>query len=152
MGETTKARDWKVAGMANVGGAVTVGAGVWTFVFQSQSAQYSGSFTFAGGGLGLGGSLGGASMPDFSTGGLSWTSLECDRSFSAMDLHRSAGRLTTAGAGLAVGYGVVIISAFNWGGSMFSSQECFGGSVGVGASAMTTVGMWNLLQRGGMQR
>ncbi|MBT0957505.1 hypothetical protein IV417_08905 [Alphaproteobacteria bacterium KMM 3653] len=152
MSRVIKADDWKVAGAAQVGGAAVVGGGVWTFIFQSAHAHFSGMYTFTGFGLGAGGSMGGASMPDFSSGGLSWTNLECDRSFSADDLDGSAGRLTTAGAGLAVGYGVAIVSAFNWGGSMFSSQECFGGSIGVGASAITMAGAWNMLSEGGMQR
>jgi len=152
MSVSAKAWDWKVAGAANVGGAVSVGAGVWTFVFQSESAQFSGMYYFVGAGIGAGGSLGGASMPDWSSGGLAWTELECDRAFSADDLHNSAGRLTTAGAGLAVGGGVVILTAFNLRGSMFSSQNCWGGSIGVGASAMTTVGAWRRMSIGAMQR
>ena len=152
MGWSTTARDWKVAGAAQIAGAFGPGAGVWTFILQSETAGHSGMFLFAAVGLGGGGSLGGASMPDWSTGGLSWTSLECDRAFSAADLNWSAGRLSTAGAGLAVGYGVVIISAFNMRGSLFSSQNCFGGSIGVGASIMTTAGMWKWMSTGSMQR
>ena len=148
----TRATDWKIAGLAQIGGAAVVGAGIWTFVLQSAHANFSGTYTFTGYGLGAGGSVGGASVPDLSTGGLSWTSLECDRAFHADDMDGCMGRLTTAGAGLAVGAGVVIVSAFNWGGSMFSSQECFGASIGVGASAMTTAGMWHLLSEGSMQR
>jgi len=152
MSRKIHADDWKVAGAAQVGGAAVVGGGVWTFIMQSAKANFSGMFTFTGYGLGAGGSLGGASMPDWQSGGLSWTELECERAFSANDLDGSAGRLTTAGAGLSVGYGVTIITAFNWGGYMFSSQECFGGTIGVGASAITTAGMWHLLSEGGMQR
>ncbi len=148
MGFETQASDWKVSGVAQVGGAAAVGGGAWTLIFKSDSADYAAMFAFLGGGLGAGGSVGGASMPDFSNGGLSWTHIECDEAFSAADLNWSAGRLTTAGAGLAVGYGVIIISAFDWGGPMFSSQECFGGSIGVGASAMTTVGVWKWMDEG----
>ncbi|MBY6049775.1 hypothetical protein KUV47_20285 [Vannielia litorea] len=143
MANNIKAADWRVAGLAQIGGAAAVGGGVWTFEMRSATANHRGTYTFTGYGLGVGGSLGGASMPDFSTGGLSYTDLECERAFSADDLHGSAGRLTTAGAGLSVGYGVTIITAFNWGGYMFSSQECFGGTIGVGASAITTAGMWH---------
>lgn len=152
MGYRDHARDWKVASLAQVGGAAAVGAGVWTFIVQSDQANFSGTYAFTGYGLGVGGSLGGASMPDFSTGGLSWTSLECDRQFTGWDLDGCGGRLTTAGAALSVGYGVVIISAFNWGGSLFSSQECFGGAIGVGASAITTAGAWKMLSEGRLQR
>jgi hypothetical protein len=152
MGWSTRATDWKVAGAAQVGGAAAVGGGIWCFVFQSETAQWSGMFAFGAVGLGEGGSIGGASLPDFSSGGLNWSQLECDRAFSAADLNWSPGRLSTAGAGLAVGYGVVILTAFNLSGSMFSSQNCWGGTVGVGASIMTTVGMWKWMSTGAMQR
>lgn len=152
MSKSRNASDWKIAGAAQLGGGAAVGGGVFMFVVQSDTANFSGSYTFAGAGLAVGGSMGGASMPDFSTGGLSWTNLECDRAFSADDLDGSAGRLTTAGAGLAVGAGVVIVTAFNWGGYLFSSQECYGFSVGVGASAASLVGRWDLISEGAMQR
>jgi hypothetical protein len=152
MGWNTKASDWKVAGAAQVGGAAGLGAGAWTMIFQSEAANWSGMFAFIGGGIGEGGSIGGASMPDLSTGGLNWSSLTCDQPFSAADLNWSGGRLSTAGAGLAVGYGVVIITAFNMSGTLFSSQNCFGGTIGVGASIMTTVGVWKWMSTGSMQK
>ncbi len=145
MGNGTNVTDWEVAGVAQVGGAATVGGGVWMFEFKSTLAAVKQPFIFVGGGLGLGGSMGGASAPDMSSGTPSYTALTCDRAFSINDLSGSAGRLTTAGAGLSVGYGVTIITAFNWGGSMFSSQECYGISIGVGASAITMVGYWHTL-------
>jgi len=142
MGRGTKATDWEVAGVAQVGGAATVGGGLWMFEFKSSLAGMKVPFLFIGAGLGLGGSIGGASAPDMSSGQPSYTALRCDRAFGVDDLSGSAGRLTTAGAGMAVGYGVVIITAFNFRGPMFASQECYGFTIGVGASAMTTVGMW----------
>jgi len=145
MGNGTKVTDWEVAGVAQVGGAATLGGGAWMFEFKSTLAAVKQAFVFVGAGLGVGGSVGGASAPDFSAGTPSYTAITCDRAFSVDDLSGSAGRLTTAGAGLAVGYGVTIISAFNLRGSMFSSQECYGISIGVGAGAMTTVGYWHTL-------
>ncbi len=145
MGHGTRATDWGVAGVAQVGGAATVGGGLWMFEFKSVLAAARQPFVFIGAGLGLGGSMGGASAPDMSAGTPSYTSIACDRPFSVDDLSGSAGRLTTAGAGLALGYGVTIVTAFNWGGSMFSSQECYGISIGVGASAITMVGYWRAL-------
>lgn len=152
MSTTIKANDWKVAGAAQVGGGAGPAAGVWTFVFQSEQAQFSGMYAYGGFGLGAGGSVGGASAPDLRTGGLSWTQLECEKNFSADDLDGAGGRLTTAGAGLAVGYGAAIITAFGWNGFFFSSQECFGFSIGVGASAVTTAGRWERMSVGAMQR
>jgi len=152
MGYSTQASDWQVAGAAQVGAAAGVGGGGWMFVFQSRAANYSASFLFAGFGLGAGGSMGGASMPDLSSGGMSWSSIRCDQAFSGEDLNYSAGRLTTAGAGLAVGYGFVYISAFNWSGSLFSSQSVGGFSIGVGASAITTAGVWKWMSTGNMRR
>lgn len=152
MGYTTHARDWKIAGIAQVGGAAIVGGGVWFFVLQSERADFSGTFSFAGFGLGAGGSAGGGSAPDLSTRGLSWTELECDRLFCAEDMDGCGGRLSTAGAGLAVGAGITIVSAFNWGGSMFESQNCIGFTIGVGAGAMTTSGFWKMLDSGRMRR
>jgi hypothetical protein len=142
MSLSTKANDWEVAGVAQVGGAAAVGGGVWWLEFRSSAAGMKETFMFGGLGIGVGGSVGGASAPDFSTAQPSYSPLACERAFSIHDLNYSAGRLTTAGAGLAVGYGLVYVSAFNFDGALFSSQSCHGFTVGVGASAITTVGMW----------
>jgi len=152
MGWNTRASDWKVAGQAQVGGGHIAAAGIWWFTFQSETAQWSGTFAFVGLGYGAGGSIGGASLPNLSTGRLNWTQLECLRPFSAADLHSSAGTLYGGGAGLAWGYGVVIISADNLSGNMFDNQYCYGGTAGVGASILATSGRWWHMSTGVMQR
>lgn len=137
MSFTKQASDWKVATVAQVGGAASVGGGVFWVMFQSDTAGVKETFAFSGGGIGVGGSAGGASLtPD------SPSAIVCDRAFSVADLHNSAGRLTLAGASLAVGYALVYISAFNWSGSMFSSQYAGGFGAGVGLGAMSLVGVW----------
>jgi hypothetical protein len=78
---------------------------------------------------------------------LSWSSIECDCKFSAADLNWAPGNATTAGAGLAVGYSLLYISAKNLPfKSLFLSQSCNGFSIGAGASAIATVGLWKWVQ------
>ena len=143
MGLTTQARDWKCATAAQIGGAAQVGGGVYWILFQSAEAHAREMFMFIGGGLGLGGSVGGANVtPD------SLTAITCDQAFSVADLNMSPGRLTLAGAALAVGYAVVYISAFNLSGSLFTSQYVGGFGAGVGVSAQTLVGYWRSMTLG----
>jgi hypothetical protein len=136
-------KDWEVAGVAQVGGAAVVGAGAWWFEFRSPSKKLRELFMFVGAGLGGGGSIGGATAGiDFESQGLQYTAIVCERAFSVSDLDMSAGRLTVLGAGLAIGYGYIGITAFNRSGFLFSSQDLHGLTVGVGVSGMTTVGYW----------
>ncbi|HWD00598.1 MAG TPA: hypothetical protein VG456_27765 [Candidatus Sulfopaludibacter sp.] len=151
MGYSTKASDWKVAGAASLGGGAILGAGAWTFMLQSRHANYSGFFVFLGAGLGAGGSLNGASAPNLRTGHLNWSDIHCESAFSAEDLNLSMGRLTTGSAGLAVGYGLCYLTAFSFSQIWFESQSCNGLSVGVGAVAATTAGMWKHLSDGVLQ-
>ncbi|SIO15259.1 hypothetical protein [Vannielia litorea] len=141
----TMANDWQVAGLMQAGGGAAVGGGVFGFMFKSMTAQFCGVFTFAGLGLAVGGSSGGASAPDMMRGGFNWSKIKGERWFSADDLDGSAGRLSCMGAALGAGVGTTAITAFNWGGFLFNSQDSIGISFGGGASAMTTVGRWSLV-------
>ncbi|MCX7068684.1 MAG: hypothetical protein NTW85_13480 [Methylococcales bacterium] len=155
-----KADDWQVTGVCQVGGAVTVGGGIWLFQFQSYDAGPEGHiFMFVGAGFGLGGSIGGASLPLgaildqlrgkklVSSSPLSWSDIDCDSAFSADNLNYAPGRITTGGAGLAVGYSLLYISAKNLPfRGLFHSQSCGGWGTAVGASAITTVGFWKWVQ------
>lgn len=87
-----------------------------------------------------------------------WSPLKCDSRFAAVDLHRALGRVTAAGAGLGMGYGQTVISAFKLGQNLFDSQELssmqvggrdvpVGGALVTGASANANAGMWFMLQQ-----
>jgi hypothetical protein len=150
----TQADDWEVSSICQAGGASGAGGGVWLFNFQSADANFYGAnFIFIGGGMGVGGSIGGASFPNMfkqsRLGGsaLVWSSIQCDRPFSAADLNWAPGRVTTAGLSLSVGYTLLYVSAKNLPfSSLFLSQSCNGPSIGVGATAMATVGLWKWIQ------
>jgi hypothetical protein len=165
MGWKTQADDWKVTGICQIGGGALVGGGMWLFRFQSFDAgREAHDFMFIGAGIGYGGSIGGASIPlgpiikqamdqifglrpDKTHSPLSWSELNCDSAFSADDLNYAPGRVTTGGAGLAVTYSLLYISAKNLPfRSLFRSEPCGGWSTGVGASVITTVGFWKWVQ------
>jgi len=113
------------------------------FLFRSPTAKIRrAAFLFAGGGLGGGGSIGGAGLPDLSSGRIVYTKLKCDSPFSVSDLNWSGGRVSSAGVGFVAGYGAVCITAFGWGGFRFNSQTVHGLGIQTGLSAVTTVGIW----------
>lgn len=159
MAWTTQAKDWAVLGICQMGGAAFAGGGIWFFDFKSLTAEVSSPFIFIGAGLGLGGSLGGGYFPDldifYKTGkaavlarGDEYTWLNCENAFSAADLNMAFGRLSTAGVGVALGYGFTFLSAGKGilkPKSLFLSQSCGGWGTGVGASAITTIGVWQRL-------
>lgn len=140
--------DWKVTSLGQVGGGAGVAGGAWFFTFRSKTAKVEVPFVFVGFGLGVGGSLGGASIPnasDAKRGNLSWTNvLHVDEDgFKADDLNWAKGRLTTIGASVGAGYGVMYITAFTtFGGTLFRPRQLVGYVAGVGANAATTFGMW----------
>jgi len=146
-GDSAKATDWEVCGVAQAGGAVGVAVGTSVWQFRSALANRQANYNFTGAGLGLGGDLGGAGAPspvDVAKNQQPnlWTQLQCDTAFSLNDLNGSSGRITSAGAGFALGYSIVYISAGTFP-SLFHSQNVSGWSVGVGANASVMVGMWN---------
>src|SRR5262245_51746746 len=93
-----RASDWEGVGVAQVGGAEIWGGGSYLFSFRSQNANYRAHYLLAGGGVGLGGSLGGSTAIDpSSTDGLSWSPVPCAQAFSAADLNLSLGSILTFG-------------------------------------------------------
>jgi len=115
-----------------------------------EAAIHAHPFIFTGYGLGFGGSIGGAVLPspiDIVQGAKPnlYTKIRVDMAFSIDDLNCSGGRLSTMGAGFAIGGGVVVVSAFNFSRVMFNSQETYGFTAGVGASAMVVAGIWKAL-------
>lgn len=139
MSFSSKARDWQVAPLCQVGGAAILGAGVFWFRFKSPTAGVQEDFMFAALAFGLGGSLGGANLTPGSL-----TPITCDDNFSVYDLNYAGGRVTLAGAALGVGYGAVTITGWTRNGILFSSQEVGGWSAGVSVpgQALTTLGLW----------
>ena len=72
-----------------------------------------------------------------------FASIECGRTFSAIDLNRSMGRLTTACATAAFGYGATVISAYTLDRIFFESQELVGGQAGgIGVGGSVNKGVW----------
>lgn len=136
---TQKSRDWEVSLLAQVGGAAAVGGGVWAFSLRSPSLGVKEACFLFAGGLGIGHSLGGASLRP-----AEYTKLQCARDFSLDDLHRSVGRIGSVGASLSVGYGLVTISAFPLSNPRYLFEESIvhGASAGVGAAALYFVGIW----------
>ena len=91
MSTTVAASDWETQGVAQVGGAAGLGGAMYLFVFRSRSADCRALFVFIGAGVGLGGSVGGASVPSPSdilqnVSPYMWTSIPCTRAFAATDL------------------------------------------------------------------
>lgn len=152
MGADTPAQDWKVAGQVSLGGASYVGAGGWVFLFQSDEAQHSESFVLYGAGIGLGGSMGGASLPDSPSGGNAWTRLRCHRPFSADDLHNARGEIINTSAGLALGLGLTRLTGSTWDQSLFDSEPFMSANAGVALGGFAMVGIWRRLSAGHMQR
>lgn len=141
----TLASDWEFAGICQIGGAAGLGAGGFMFEFRSATANMREEVFFVGGGIGLGGNVGGAGAPDFSTGEMSFSSIECDNPFSLIGLHNAGGRLTSGGAAVIVGLGITYISAFTFRESFFHSQGGFGFSAGgFGAGGYTFAGLWKV--------
>ncbi|MEP7076032.1 MAG: hypothetical protein ABI878_09485 [Acidobacteriota bacterium] len=137
------ASDWEVSTICQIGGANIIGAGVWFVKFRSKWASVDEPFNFSGGLFGYGGSIGGATAPNFRTPGqLSYSKIKCQRSFSINDLDGTLGRITNFSASVMVGYSIVLVSAYNLSGSLFYSQWANGWGTGFGAMGVTGVGTW----------
>jgi hypothetical protein len=136
---TQKVRDWEVSLLAQVGGAAAVGGGAWAFSIRSPSLNVKEACFLFAGGLGVGHSLGGASLSP-----TVYTKLQCVRDFGLADLHRSVGRVGSIGASFSVGYGAMTISAFPLLDPRYLFEESIvhGASAGVGAAALYFVGVW----------
>ena len=137
----TQATDWEFACICQIGGAAGLGGGAFMFDFKSESAEVHEEVFFFGGGIGVGGSVGGAFAPDLSTGRVSFSPITCENPFSLNNLHNCIARITSLGASLAVGAGIMYISAGNY----FNGQGGFGLSVGgVGLAGFTFMGIWEV--------
>jgi hypothetical protein len=146
MSTEVAAADWQCVGVAQVGGAVVLAAGLFCFEFRSEAANFRGQYLFVGGGIGAGGSLGGGTAPspgDFisDTPPDLWTSLQCEREFSADDLHLAYAALSNLGAAGAYGYTLMGISA-GLTDPLFTDQNVSGWGTGVGISGSILVGVW----------
>lgn len=139
-----RASDWEAAGLCQIGGAAVGGGGVYQFSFRSQRAGGQTTALFVGGGIGAGGGVGGGTLPSFEDGSIPYGALDCEREFSMWDLHNSFGRLSSAGVALAVGIGATYISASTRQGLLFGCEGGIGGISGVGASAVSFVGVWRV--------
>ena len=149
MSARTKASDWEAVGVAQAGGVYGVGAGLYYFGFQSQMANCQAQFVFAGGALGVGGSLGGGAGPSpwdviTNTPQSMWTRIKCKRPFSASDLNWSYGALSTLGISGAYGYYLLGIAA-GLTDSLFEDQDVSGWGTGLGAIGAIMVGTWKMV-------
>ncbi len=146
MNYETRASDWKVKGAGKLSGAVGLAAGLWLFVFKSNSAQCTALLAFSGMGLGLGLELKlnevikGLGVPLSIEG--EGNPIKCDRSFSASELNGKFGLISSVGAAVGAGYGVAAISAFSIRKNYFKLQPVHGWNAGVGASAIQAYGTW----------
>ncbi len=161
MARNLSVSDWEVASIVQMGGAAGPGAGLYFFEFRSKNANFRGQFIFTGGGIGAGGSIGGASAPSpadvFRNKAYSpFAKLDCDQSFTANDLDKSAGRISSIGASGAYGYSFTYITALKnpylaaltltiFGDTLFHAQSVGGFGVGVGAGVNVFGGVWKLI-------
>ncbi len=146
MARNVASSDWECVGVAQVGGAAILAAGLYCFEFRSQGANYRGKLLFVGGGLGAGGSLGGGVAPspaDFASHQYPnlWTPLNCRRPFSADELHLAYAALATIGAAAAYGYAITRITA-GWVTPLFTDQDVSGWGTGLGVTAAMMPGIW----------
>jgi hypothetical protein len=134
MDRSKKSTDWEVLGVSAVAGGAGPGGGEFIFHFRREGGAVA-VMSCTVYGLALGG-LGGSVLGTYSR-----ITPEC--AFSINDLDGCAGRLTTAGAGLGAGYGLVYISAFGLHvGNLFLSQSVGGFTITAGAGALTGMAYW----------
>lgn len=147
MGLGTKASDWEVCGLGDVGAARQVAAGIFLFDFRSQTAGITGRFRMSGAGMGVGGNASGTMIPLPDGMPLNhFTAIECDEPFSLYDLDNCWGRITTAGVGKVLGWGICYITAapaFFSTRAYFHSQNVGGWGTTFSPSAMVIIGGWH---------
>lgn len=144
MGYHMEVEDWEFAGLCQIGGGEGLGIGFYMFSFRSRAAGVREDVYFGGGGLAAGGSIGGASMVNLSDGQISYSSIRCNRPFSLLQFHNTIGDIVTLGASLAVGYGLIGISAYTWTQTLFEEQVGHGASAGVGLGGTYFTGVWRV--------
>src|SRR5262245_30720675 len=102
-----RVKDWQVCGISQAGGAVAVGGGMFVFDFYSPTVGASARFSFVGGGIGAGGNASGTTLPlEYGSIG-PWSSIKPEEPFSFWDLNQAWGRVSSAGFGMGVTFGVV---------------------------------------------
>lgn len=137
--------DWEVTSIGGLSAHLNLGGAAQLFEFRPVNGHGVFQFVFLGIGLGWshGYRFGNADIPDTTKATSVRTRLKCLTSFSAIDLNRSAGRLTTASATASFGYGVTIITAFGLKRTFFDSQELYGVTAGgFGYGASVNAGLW----------
>ncbi len=145
MGLDTKSSDWQVCGILNAAGAEVLAAGLYVFDFFSQAANTTARFAFKGVGIGIGGDASGGVLPANLGPFTPWSSIHCDKPFSVWDLNGAWGRVTNAGYGMGVTFGIMYITAappWSMFEAFFHSQHVGGFGVGAGAAAVALVGSW----------
>ena len=145
MSISDKVTDWEITHIAQVGGAATVGGGVYFFEFKSKEAGVRELFTFGGAGIGLGGSIGGGTLD-----GSPCVVVEC-LPFSALDLHGCWGIAVAGGVSVGAGIGAGTFAAKRTNASgveevLFLAAEA-GGQSGVALGGSSLVGRWCYVDR-----
>jgi hypothetical protein len=150
MGMTTRANDWEVAALNQVGAAAKAEGLCWVS-FRSQQAGVCEMFLFTGMGTGKPPSMNGFTVPDYDASKLQYSSLTCNVSFSLQDLNLAIGRLTRVEGSPMNGYGLLYLSALSFSQVMFEGQSCLSWlakeSTG---SSMRAVGIWRSLTLAGL--
>ena len=156
MGYYAQSTDWECCGIANAGGGIVAGGGVYLFEFRSRRANYRAVYTFIGAGASLGAGFGGTAAP--SPAQLArpnqpanlWSTVSGynNRSFSARDLNNTTGWIASAGVSPTYGYALTTISAGAWN-RVFQDQDVSGWGVGVGAGIAILMGIWQIMGDGG---
>jgi hypothetical protein len=138
MGLGTAANDWQCVCVLQAGGAAGAGGGAFMFDWYSPTANLSARFELLAGGVGAGGNLTGASLPD------AWSTVSCNQSFCVYDLDGADGWIESLSIGVGVQYSVTYISARVIGGAdyLFEDQSVGGFSLGASAGVFALVGSW----------
>jgi hypothetical protein len=141
----TQASDWEFAGICQIGGAAGIGGGGYMFMFRSETAGERQDVYFFGGGIGMGGSAGGASAPQISTGEIPYSPIDCINPFSMRDLHNSVGSIVSGGVSTIVGWNYTLIAATSSSTVYFERQGGWGGNIGgFGVGGTAFVGIWKV--------
>ena len=141
----TQASDWEFAGICQIGAAAGIGGGGYMFMFRSETASERQDVYFFGGGVGVGGSVGGASSPQISTGEIPYSPITCSNAFSMRDLHNSAGTIASVGVSAIVGWNYTLIGANTLDTVYFEGQGGWGGNAGgFGAGGTVFAGIWKV--------
>jgi hypothetical protein len=154
MNDDVKGSDWEVTSIAQVGGVVGIGAGIYCFDFKSKEANNHSTFILVGGALGFGGSMGGGVTPspsDFisNNGTIDlYSRIKCSRPFSSDDLDKSYAALSVLGFNAAYGYSLMGISSGLFP-ENFKDVDVSGWGTGVGSVGAIMIGVWKRLGSGG---